>query len=132
MGTAITAVEVGLMINVGQLILPEPEVLWIRLPMSAAGVLVAGTGIGIYLAADLGPGPRDGLMTGFHKRTGHSIRLIRTIVEGSVLVLGLSLGGTIGFGTIVMALGIGPVIQASLGVFDREGRVLQRAPVDEI
>ena len=130
--TVITAVEVGLVINLGLLILPEPEQLWVRFGTTAIGVLAAGVGIGIYLAADLGPGPRDGLMTGLHRLTGHSIRLIRTGVEAFVLILGFLLGGSIGIGTVLMALGIGPVIQATLGVFDREGRVMQRAPVDEI
>ena len=66
---------------------------------------------GLYLAADLGPGPRDGLMTGLHFRFGWSIRRARTAVELSVLVAGYLLGGTIGLGTVVFALGIGPLVQ---------------------
>ena len=81
---------------------------------------------GLYLASDLGPGPRDGLMTGLHFRFGWSIRTSRTAVEVTVLVLGFLMGGAIGLGTVVFALGIGPLVQLMLRVFDREGRVSKR------
>jgi uncharacterized membrane protein YczE len=80
----------------------------------------------IYLATDLGPGPRDGLMTGVHHRFGWSIRRARTAIEIAVLVVGWALGGVIGLGTVLFALGIGPLIQVALRVFDREGRVGRR------
>jgi uncharacterized membrane protein YczE len=91
--------------------------------MSVCGVLLIGLGSGLYLAADLGPGPRDGLMTGLHHRFGWSIRRARTAIELAVLVAGFLLGGTIGLGTILVAFAIGPVVQAFLRVFDPEGRV---------
>ena len=90
------------------------------------GVVVIAIGCGLYLSTDLGPGPRDGLMTGIHHRFGWSIRRSRTVVELSVLVLGWLLGGTVGIGTVVFAFGIGPLVQVALGVFDREDRLGRR------
>ncbi len=124
-GTIVSALGVGVMINAGQAVLPEPEAMWSRLSMTVSGVVVVGAGVALYLAADLGPGPRDGLTTGLHRRLGRSIRLVRSIIEGLVLVLGFFLGGTVGLGTLLMAFGVGAVIQAGLTVFDREGRVMQ-------
>jgi uncharacterized membrane protein YczE len=91
-----------------------------------AGVVMIGIGSGFYLGADLGPGPRDGLMTGLHHRYGWSIRRVRTALEVVVLVVGFVLGGTVGIGTIVFALTIGPLVQWALRVVDREGRVSRR------
>ena len=91
-----------------------------------AGVVTIAIGSGLYLASDLGPGPRDGLMTGLHFRFGWSIRRSRTVVEISVLILGFLMGGTVGLGTVVFALGHRPLVQAMLRVFDREGRVSKR------
>ena len=84
-------------------------------PRRSLLVLVAGSTIGLgsalYLGAKLGPGPRDGLMLGLHRRTGLSIRVARTGIELVVLVLGMLLGGTAGFGTLIFAFGIGPTVQ---------------------
>src|SRR3546814_19126396 len=81
------------------------------LPMLVAGVVGGGGATGRYIGAQLGPGPRDGLMTGLARRTGWSIRLVRTIIEVGVLVAGVLLGGVFGVGTIVFALGVSPVTQ---------------------
>jgi len=94
--------------------------------MMASGVLLIGLASGVYLSADLGAGPRDGLMTGLHHRFGWSIRNARTLVEVTVLVIGWALGGTIGLGTVVFALGIGPIVQWALGIFDPSGAVARR------
>ena len=110
--------------------LPRPDEPVLQLAMSVGGVLLIGLGSGLYLAADLGPGPRDGLMTGLHHRFGWSIRRARTAVELTVLVIGFLLGGTIGLGTILFAFGIGPVVQACLRVFDPEGHVSRRRRPD--
>ena len=126
-GTVASAFGVGLAINAGQVILPEPGLLGWRLAMTVSGVVAVGVGSALYLAADLGPGPRDGLTTGLHRRLGWSIRRVRTHIEGFVLILGFLLGGTVGVGTVLVAFGVGAVIQAALSVFDREGRVMQRA-----
>ncbi len=128
-GTLLNVVLIGTATNVGIAVTPAPEPQLARLAMMLAGVLVIGVGSGLYLAADLGPGPRDGLMTGVHHRFGWSIRRSRTAIELIVLVIGWFLGGSIGLGTIVFAFGIGPVVQVMLGIFDREGRVARRREI---
>ncbi|MGI9647797.1 MAG: YczE/YyaS/YitT family protein [Acidimicrobiia bacterium] len=125
--TVANVMGVGLVINASIEVLPVPDTLWGRLPMTVGGVVAVGLGIGLYLAADLGPGPRDGLTTGLHHKLGWSIRRVRTTIEVTVLVVGFLLGGTIGLGTVLMALAVGPVMQAALSVLDREGRVMHRA-----
>jgi uncharacterized membrane protein YczE len=94
--------------------------------LAAVGIALCAVGTALYLAADLGPGPRDGLMTGLHMRYGWSIRRTRTAMEITVVVLGWLLGGTVGIGTVVLALSSGPIVQALLPVFDREGRLSAR------
>jgi uncharacterized membrane protein YczE len=125
-GTILNIALIGTATNVVLPLLPAPAEPVPQLAMSVAGVLTIGLGSGLYLAADLGPGPRDGLMTGLHHRFGWSIRRARTGVEVVVLVAGFLLGGTIGLGTILFAFGIGPVVQAFLRIFDPEGRVARR------
>jgi uncharacterized membrane protein YczE len=127
-GTLINIVLIGLATNLGLLIFPSPpaDAVALRMLELAAGILVIGVASGLYLAADLGPGPRDGLMTGIHHRFGWSIARARLVLEVSVLAIGWLLGGTVGIGTIAFALGIGPLVQVALGVFDREGRVMRR------
>ena len=123
LGTLLNVVLIGTATNVGIALIPTADAVPTQLVLMLAGVVVIGLGSAIYLSADLGPGPRDGLMTGLHHRFGWSIRRARTAVELSVLLAGWALGGTIGIGTVVFALGIGPVIQAFLGIVDREDRV---------
>jgi uncharacterized membrane protein YczE len=129
LGTIINVVLIGVATNVGNDLIPAPEPLLARLAMMLSGVFVIGVGSGLYLAADLGPGPRDGLMTGIHGRFGWSIRRARTAIEVTVLGIAWLLGGSIGPGTVVFAFGIGPVVQVMLGVFDREGRVARRREI---
>jgi uncharacterized membrane protein YczE len=131
-GTILNIALIGVATNVTLPLLPRPADALSQLAMSVGGVLVIGMGSGLYLAADLGPGPRDGLMTGLHHRFGWSIRRARTGIELIVLVVGFLLGGTVGLGTILFAFGIGPVVQAFLRVFDREGRVTRRRRPDVI
>ena len=121
-------VLIGTSTNVALSLLPTPpdRRLAVRLALMLVGVVVIAIGSGLYLSTDLGPGPRDGLMTGIHHRFGWSIRRSRTAVELSVLVLGWLLGGTVGIGTVVFALGIGPLVQVALGVFDPEDRLGRR------
>lgn len=128
-GTLLNVAIIGTATNVGNSLLPRPTEPVLQLAMMIAGVLVIGLGSGLYLSADLGPGPRDGLMTGVHRRFGWSIRRARTAIELSVLAAAWVLGGTIGLGTVVFAFGIGPVVQVMLGVFDPEGRVSRRREV---
>jgi len=130
-GTILNIALIGVATNVGIDLIPAMTEIPAQLAMMLAGVVVIGIGSGLYLAADLGPGPRDGLMTGLHHRFGWSIRRSRTLIEVAVLVAGWLLGGTIGLGTVVFAFGIGPIVQVALGVFDREGR-LDRSRREEI
>jgi uncharacterized membrane protein YczE len=125
-GTILNIALIGTATNVAMGLIPAAQGLPVQLAMMLAGVATIAVGSGLYLASDLGPGPRDGLMTGLHLRFGWSIRRARTGIELGVLVLGFLLGGTIGLGTIVFALGIGPAVQVALRVFDREGRVSRR------
>lgn len=113
LGTVCNAVVIGIAIGVMLKVLPsDPGGVgdWILL---AGGIGLVAIGGGIYLGARLGPGPRDGLMTGLHRRTGRSLRLVRTCIELSALVAGFALGGTVGVGTVAFALLIGPGVQAS-------------------
>jgi uncharacterized membrane protein YczE len=128
-GTLLNVGLIGTATNVGLVVFPVAAGTLPQLAMMLAGVLVIGVGSGLYLAADLGPGPRDGLMTGVHHHFGWSIRRARTAIEVSVLLAAYLLGGTIGLGTVVFAFGIGPVVQVFLGVLDREGRVSHRREV---
>ena len=89
-----------------------------RVTLLVAGILLNAVATAAYLGAHLGPGPRDGLMTGLVRRTGRSVRLVRTLIEGSVLVGGVLLGGTVGVGTVAYVLLIGPLIQHLLPWFD--------------
>ena len=110
LGTSLNAIEIGLVVDLVLPMLPEPELLVARTPMMFGGVVMTAIGSGLYIGAGLGPGPRDGLMTGLAKR-GLSIRFARTAIEVTVLVIGIALGGAIGIGTAVFALGIGPLVQ---------------------
>ena len=89
-----------------------------RMALLIGGILLNAVATAAYLGAHLGPGPRDGLMTGLVRRTGRSVRLVRTLIEGSVMVSGFLLGGTLGVGTIAYVLLIGPLIQPLLPWFD--------------
>jgi uncharacterized membrane protein YczE len=125
-GTLLNVAIIGTATNLAIALLPTAEGVPAQVAMMLLGVVVIGLGSGLYLATDLGPGPRDGLMTGLHHRFGWSIRRARTLIEITVLVAGWALGGTIGLGTVVFALGIGPIVQVFLGIFDPSGRTQRR------
>jgi uncharacterized membrane protein YczE len=110
-GTIVNAVLIGGMVDVALWLVPTPDELWLRVMFLLVGVVLCGAAGAVYLGSHLGPGPRDGLMTGLVARTGRSIRLVRTILEASVLLVGFLLGGTVGIGTVVFALAIGPLVQ---------------------
>jgi uncharacterized membrane protein YczE len=97
-------------------IVPAPHAIAVRVPLLLGGVLLNGFATGAYIGAGLGPGPRDGLMTGWAAR-GHSIRVVRTTIEISVLAIGWALGGTVGVGTVVYALSIGPLAHRFIPLF---------------
>jgi len=125
-GTILNILVIGTATNLTLGLVAPIDGLPSQLAVMLVGVLTIAAGSGLYLASDLGPGPRDGLMTGLHLRFGWSIRRARTAIELTVLALGFLAGGTIGLGTVVFALGIGPLVQLALRVFDREGRVSRR------
>jgi uncharacterized membrane protein YczE len=116
-GTILNAVEIGLVENVAQDLLPDTSNIAVRIAFMAAGMLCIAAGSGFYIGAELGSGPRDGLMLGLNKRFGISVRLARTVVEVTVMIIGILLGGKIGIGTFVFAFGIGPLVQIMLKVF---------------
>ena len=94
--------------------LPKPQSLLVKVPMAISGVLVTGFGGAIYLIANLGPGPRDGLMTGLQEITSLPIAYVRSTLEVSVVLVGWLLGGTAGLGTVLFAFGIGPSLALGL------------------
>lgn len=111
LGTIANALWVGVAADLTLLVLPESELLAVRIPELVFGIIGVGFAGALYIGAGLGPGPRDGLMTGLHARGFGSIRLMRTLVELTVLLAGWLLGGGVGIGTVLFALAIGPVIQ---------------------
>lgn len=117
LGTVSNVVLVGLSMDAALWLAPAPAALSLRLPLLAAGIALNGAATGLYIAARFGAGPRDGLMTGLHRTTGRSIRLVRTGVELTVLACGALLGGAVGAGTVAYALTIGPLSQIFLRVF---------------
>ncbi len=115
-GTLCNVVLVGLTINVTLAVVPAPGNLTLRIAVMLIGVLLNGVATGLYIGAGFGPGPRDGLMTGLAAR-GHSVRVVRTAIEVTVLAAGWLLGGSVGVGTVVYALAIGPLAHTFLPVF---------------
>lgn len=113
-GTIANAVLVGVSLDLTMLVLGEVEQWPWRVGLLLGGVLLNGLATALYIGAMLGPGPRDGLMTGLVRRTGRSVRLIRTSLEVGVLALGWLLGGTVGIGTLLYAVAIGPIVHVLL------------------
>lgn len=112
-GTVLNTILVGVTIDVVLALAPEPDALALRWAALLAGIAINGIGVGMYIGAGLGPGPRDGVMTAFADR-GYSVRVVRTVLELTVLGLGAVLGGTAGVGTVLFALLIGPIVHLTL------------------
>jgi len=125
LGTILNALLVGVALGLVLEVVSTPDELVWRYALVAAGIALVGLGSGLYLATRLGAGPRDGLMLGLHRRTGVSVRLVRTLLEVSVVAAGVLLGGTAGIGTLAFALLIGPAVQAALAL-------LRSAPAAEL
>ncbi|MDX3844747.1 hypothetical protein PV706_10275 [Streptomyces europaeiscabiei] len=117
LGTVSNVFVVGIAMDATLALVPEAHTMAVRIPLLVGGIVLNGVATGLYIAARFGPGPRDGLMTGLHRRTGRSVRLMRTAVEVAVLATGFALGGTVGVGTLLYALSIGPLAQLFLRVF---------------
>lgn len=116
-GTLSNAVVVGLSADWTLALLDRPDAMVPRVALMLGGVLLCGLATAVYVGAQLGRGPRDGLMTGLHRRTGLSLRLVRTGLEVAVVLIGLAMGGVLGVGTLVYAFGIGPIAQALIPYF---------------
>ncbi|MEO3975125.1 hypothetical protein [Streptomyces sp. CAU 1734] len=117
LGTVSNVVVVGVALDGTLALVPEMHGLWAQIPAMAAGIVLNGVATGLYIAARFGAGPRDGLMTGLHRVTGRSIRLMRTVIEVTVVATGFLLGGSVGVGTVAYALAIGPLAQFFLRIF---------------
>ncbi len=116
-GTLANAVLIGPFADLGLLLFPEPNSLWLRILCLALGIVLVGIGSGLYIGTRFGPGPRDGLMTGVNALTGWPIWYARTGIEIAVVILGAILGGVVGWGTLAFALLIGPLVQFFLRIF---------------
>ena len=114
-GTILNAILISVVLDFSILILPYPTAFFYQLIQVIFGILIIGIGSGFYLAANLGPGPRDGLMTGLNKQTNQSLPLIRSFLELSAVGIGFYLGGIVGIGTLIYAVGIG--FSVSTGLF---------------
>ncbi len=120
LGTVSNVVLIGISLNVSLQMLPDVHATWLRVVTLAIGIVLGAVATGMYIGAHYGPGPRDGLMTGLARRTGRSIRVVRTCIEITVLLAGWALGGTVGIGTVAYALAIGPLAQVFLATFDTD------------
>ncbi len=117
LGTISNVLVIGVVMDATLAVVPDAHGLAVRVALMAAGIVLNGAATGLYIAARFGPGPRDGLMTGLNRRTGLSVRLVRTAIEITVVVTGFVLGGTVGVGTVLYAVAIGPLAQLFLRVF---------------
>lgn len=119
LGTLLNSLIIGPSADLGLHLLPHTTNLAVRIALFAAGLLLLAVATGFYIAPRLGPGPRDGLMTGLVRATRWKIWIVRTLIEGGVLLIGWLLGGNVGVGTVVFALGVGPLIGIFLPYFER-------------
>ncbi len=122
LGTVLNVLVIGLAADAGLAVIPETDVLVWQVLLLVGGVVGNGVAGALYIGARLGPGPRDGLWLALVDRTGRSVRFWRTTLEVTVLAVGFLLGGTVGVGTVLYALAIGPVVQAVLPLVDVDVR----------
>ena len=118
-GTFLNVIIIAVMIDVCINYVPTPESLQLKIFLAIFAVIITGIGSGIYLIANLGPGPRDGLMTGIQKKTNLPIASVRAFLEISVVTIGWYLGGTVGIGTLLFAFGIGPCVAFGLYIVNK-------------
>ena len=118
-GTILNAIIIAFMIDLSIAFVGTPSNYFSQLLMAVISVLLVGLGSGFYLIANLGPGPRDGLMTGLQKKTNLPIALVRAFLEITVVITGWYLGGTVGIGTLLFAFGVGPAVAMGLYIVDK-------------
>lgn len=116
LGTVVNVLGVGIALDLLLAVVGEPSALWVRAVWAVAGVVLIGIGVGMYIGAGLGPGPRDGLMTGLARR-GLRVWAVRLVMEVTALVGGWLLGGTVGVGTVLVAVGLPMVVDRSIRLF---------------
>ena len=115
-GTILNIIIISFVLDLSAPYLPVFDTPALQIAEATLGVVITGIGGGIYLISNLGPGPRDGLMTGLQRKTGLSLATVRSIIEVSVVIVGWSLGGVVGLGTVLFAFGIGPSVAASMSL----------------
>jgi uncharacterized membrane protein YczE len=135
LGTVSNIIVIGLVTDIGLRMIGDVASLPARAAMLASGIVLNGVATSAYLGASFGPGPRDGLMTGLAARTGWSVRAVRTGIELTVLAAGWGLGGTVGIGTVLYAVTIGPIVQLTAPFFavrpkDRKAEVVSEIDED--
>ena len=118
-GTFLNALIVAVMIDISIAFVPTPESFIFQLLLAIFAVLIVGLGSGFYLVANLGPGPRDGLMTGIQRKTNYPIAAVRAFLEITVVSIGWYLGGTVWIGTLLFAFGVGPAVALGLYIVDK-------------
>jgi uncharacterized membrane protein YczE len=128
LGTVSNVIVLGVVLQLMLDAFDEAQGTTTRVALLLGGVLLNGVATGLYIGARFGPGPRDGLMTGLVRRTGLSVRLVRTTIELTVLATGILLGGSIGVGTVVYALSIGPLVHYLLPIFTVRLKLDQPTP----
>lgn len=129
LGTLSNALVIGPCIDVSLAFMPTPAEWWLKAVYVIVAIVVNALATALYIGAAFGPGPRDGLMTGFVQRTGGSIRVVRTIIEVVVVIAGWLLGGTLGIATVLFVFSIGPLVQIFLPLLHvQPGRPGQRGP----
>jgi uncharacterized membrane protein YczE len=119
LGTLVNIVVIATSLQVMIEVFPNPEELGLQISQVLLGILLVGAGSGLYITCNVGPGTRDGLMTGLHARTGVSVGSARTAIEVTVVVIGWLLGGVVGVGTLLFALLIGQSVAISFGLVER-------------
>jgi uncharacterized membrane protein YczE len=114
LGTVSNVVVIGIAVDAALALVPSPHAMALRVLLAVAGVALNAVATALYIGVRLGPGPRDGLMTGLVRRTGRSVRLVRTSIEVTVVLIGWLLGGTLGPATVVYAFAVGPLVHVLL------------------
>ena len=129
-GTVLNVLVIGLVVDGTLAVVDAPTAMWARVAFLVLGIFAFGPGSGLYIGAGLGPGPRDGLMTGLARR-GRSVRVVRTGIELTALAVGAALGGSVGIGTVAFALTVGPNVHWFLDHMTLPEARRRRAPADE-